>query len=571
MATRVVEWKKPYTWWKAIDIDENKVISLRLRDENNLIIRDEWDNEIYVDLQLPDWIRPTDAFPVWITTGRVLVADDWDVTGTLVCFKTTSGDNIKLLYWDDWKLWIDNWTGTFKRIYLKWDVDALITSLRNYVDWQLALKQDILTAWENITIHNNVISAIWSSANGRFLSQWSCVIGEPISFPASTPFEYLAWDYYLVSAVSTSANPTNYRPDGASYTWASSTTVETWDVGVWDIYVYDGTTWLLQINHNAEVSFANIAWQPADNTNLANALNAKQDELVSGTNIKTINNSSILGNWNLTVDGWNTKAFYITTTWSWTTAKAEWQAAYDWFASGKNPIIVYSNVAYELRSSSSSVLSFYGSVSLWDTSSYSYSQQVTFNINLSNWSVSSTWTGTTYASPYVLATNKDYPTPYEPSFNWSPATKKYVDEKATNLKNDYSEQWIYLDASQQDLGIDSDKVDQIYTACIDDHRPLLIYIDGLSSYSQTFSNDSAFFYTNHYYYTPSPNDEITLYLSSMMGWFTNEIYNLTIIIDVANETGYIDEDAVEYTSPNRIQVVASLPANPDANTIYIVQ
>ena len=65
MATRVVEWKKPYTWWQAIDIDENKVISLRLRDENNLIIYDEWDDEIYVDLQLDDEITPVSAFPVW--------------------------------------------------------------------------------------------------------------------------------------------------------------------------------------------------------------------------------------------------------------------------------------------------------------------------------------------------------------------------------------------------------------------------------------------------------------------------------------------------------------------------
>ena len=38
MTTRVVEWKKPYTWWTAITVDENKVISLNLRDENNLII-----------------------------------------------------------------------------------------------------------------------------------------------------------------------------------------------------------------------------------------------------------------------------------------------------------------------------------------------------------------------------------------------------------------------------------------------------------------------------------------------------------------------------------------------------
>lgn len=142
MATRVVEGKKPYTWGKAIEIDENKVISLRLRDENNLIIWDEWDNEIYVDLQLDDEITPTSAFPVWITTGRVIVDNWWDEAWTIICAKTTSGDNIKLLYADSGNLYIDNWTWTFKQIYLKADVDALLLALRSYIDDELAKKQN---------------------------------------------------------------------------------------------------------------------------------------------------------------------------------------------------------------------------------------------------------------------------------------------------------------------------------------------------------------------------------------------------------------------------------------------
>jgi hypothetical protein len=149
MTVRAVEWKKPYTWGVAIEVTEDKVINLRLRDENNLIIWDEEDNEIYVDLQLWDEITPTDDFPVWITTGRAIVDNWWDATGTLVCFKTTSGDNIKLFYTDSGSVFVDNWTWTFKQIYLKSEVDAL-----------LATKQNLLTAWDNITIDsNNVISA----------------------------------------------------------------------------------------------------------------------------------------------------------------------------------------------------------------------------------------------------------------------------------------------------------------------------------------------------------------------------------------------------------------------------
>lgn len=146
MTVRAVEWKKPYTWGTAITVDENKVISLNLRDENNLIIYDAGDDEIYVDLQLPDEITPTDAFPVWVTTGRVIVDNGWDANGTLICAKTTSGDNIKILYEDNWTLRIDNGTWTFKQIYFKSDVDGIITTLTTYINWELAKKQNWVTS-----------------------------------------------------------------------------------------------------------------------------------------------------------------------------------------------------------------------------------------------------------------------------------------------------------------------------------------------------------------------------------------------------------------------------------------
>ena len=46
-------------------------------------------------------------------------------------------------------------------------------------------------------------------------------------------------------------------------------------------------------------AFANITGQPTDNTNLATALNAKQDTLVSGTSIKTVGGASLLGSGNI--------------------------------------------------------------------------------------------------------------------------------------------------------------------------------------------------------------------------------------------------------------------------------
>ena len=111
------------------------------------------------------------------------------------------------------------------------------------------------------------------AALGKFLSLWDSTTWLPISFPQATPYTYSTWDYFLVETVWA----TNYAPTWSSYTWAASTTVETDEVYVWDMYIYDGTNWLLQINHWKTVSFANLSWSPEDNTALSCALWDKQD------------------------------------------------------------------------------------------------------------------------------------------------------------------------------------------------------------------------------------------------------------------------------------------------------
>ena len=108
-------------------------------------------------------------------------------------------------------------------------------------------------------------------ALGKFLSLWDATTWLPISFPEDIPYTYSTWDYFLIETVWS----TNYRPNGSSYTGTASTTVETDELEVWDLYIYDGTVWLLQINHWKTVSFANLAWQPSDNTALATELNSK--------------------------------------------------------------------------------------------------------------------------------------------------------------------------------------------------------------------------------------------------------------------------------------------------------
>lgn len=356
MPARIVEWQLPYTWGTAINIDGNKVISLLLREENNLILVND-DNEIYTDLQLVDWIAPTDDFPVGVTVGKVLEEDWWDQNGLILNRKTTSGDYARWIYWADGEIYFDWGNGTWTHVYYSSEVDDLFTQLRGELatvaftwdyndlinrpeylqqqaDWNqsddtkpdyiknkptiptvndatLTIQKNNISQWTftansstNTTINisvPNVINNLTSTSTsdslsayqgnlldqkiqdlqgiGRFLSLWDCSTWQPISFPLSTPYNYSTWDYFLVETVSTASTPVNYKPSGTQYTGTASSTVETDEVEVWDLYIYDGTTWLLQINHWKTVSFANLAWQPSDNAALDSALGAKQDNL----------------------------------------------------------------------------------------------------------------------------------------------------------------------------------------------------------------------------------------------------------------------------------------------------
>lgn len=116
MAVRIKEPIKPYTAGVWIEITENKVINVLLRAMNNLIRVNE-DNELYVDLQLDAGISPDDDFPVWVTTGEIL-QEDWRYqSGTILNWKTTSWDYVRLIYANDNKLYYDPWTGIWIEIW----------------------------------------------------------------------------------------------------------------------------------------------------------------------------------------------------------------------------------------------------------------------------------------------------------------------------------------------------------------------------------------------------------------------------------------------------------------------
>ena len=174
---------------------------------------------------------------------------------------------------------------------------------------QKAVKTYVDTADSGLQLQINDLKA-----RGRFLSVWNCATGLAETNPPTSPYSYQAGDYFIVGVVSSATPAVNYKPDGSSYTTGiASTVVESSDVVVNDTYVYDGTTWILQTNAQREVTFSGITGDPYDNTNLANALNNKQDTLVNQSNIKSVNGNSLLGSGNLEL------STYLTYPAGWTT------------------------------------------------------------------------------------------------------------------------------------------------------------------------------------------------------------------------------------------------------------
>lgn len=140
--------------------------------------------------------------------------------------------------------------------------------------------------------------------------------------------------------------------------------------------------------------------------------------------IATVNGCCLTNGWDITIDWWNTKTFYLSSTSDLTNA----QAAYDWYLAGKNPIIIYSDKAHTLYSKTSTNLIFIGWLNVWLSWSAHHIANSTLSFTLSDNTVTAIGTWYVPSSDYFLKTNYNYSTPYTPAYDWSPATKKYVDD-----------------------------------------------------------------------------------------------------------------------------------------------
>lgn len=262
MAVKITEGERTVTWGDGIEVTANKVVNLLLREEDNLI-KIDWNNEVYTDLQLEDWLSTSDDLPVGVTTWRVLQADWWLVSWTMLCFKTTSWDYVTRIYGDDGKLYIDNWTGIFKQIYLKSEVDALFTQLRGELS-TVAFSWNYNDLINKPTLGTAASKDVWTSAwnvpvldsNGKLDSNIVPSTGVMTSYTVTNKSDLTTlttarkWDIWIV----TSENKT-YILSNDPYSDINNWTellFPTWSVSSvnWFTWAVNLTTWYIQESNN---------------------------------------------------------------------------------------------------------------------------------------------------------------------------------------------------------------------------------------------------------------------------------------------------------------------------------
>lgn len=232
--------------------------------------------ELYVDLQLDDWIQPDDDFPVGVTTWKILQEDWWQQSWIILNWKTTSWDYVRLIYANDGKLYYDPWT---------WE-------------WiELATGESIEPLFENLNVKMFEIDSISETTVGQEVVDW-----------------YLDWNYPIVVYNNQSyiqeATPTQWQ---IRFYWIHTTQVHglnTWTSSTYRNELYatyaDGefTGWMedfVQMTPTVVSAWrwyqtAYIPtedWDPATKKYVDDGLALKQDKLTPWTRI-TIDQNNVI-------------------------------------------------------------------------------------------------------------------------------------------------------------------------------------------------------------------------------------------------------------------------------------
>ena len=294
--------------------------------------------------------------------------------------------------------------------------------------WLISVSWDWQT-WYTIADKNlwaTTVYNLWdtlSEANCGYYYQWgnnywfAWTWGVTTSSTKVDASNYWPWNYYSSS--------TFIKSGSSPYDWSS---VQNNNLRWW-------VTWVVTlenaITNTGVLSVNGQTWDVTIDTSEASSITTTQPSNPVEWDVyyDTANDQLKVydwTNWNAVWDDAadiNTKTFFLSNTSDLTTA----QAAYDWYVSGKNPIIVYWTARYNIVSSSPTLLLFvYNNTSILSQAKVTSLRSWAVKFTISNWSV----TGIT-ADSYtdnILKTDYDYQVPYMPQYNGSPATKKYVDD-----------------------------------------------------------------------------------------------------------------------------------------------
>lgn len=273
------------------------------------------------------------------TTGDVWNTEDtgmnyawtgsaWDALWAIV---DLSGKQDKLIAWSniqiasDWKTISSTDTKYTAGTWISIDANNVISNTQTSAEWwnitwTLSDQTDLQTAL-NAKQDNMVILKYWISTWNDFITAYNknWVIycrASSNSNPASWSQTRLAFMAYVNNETAPTEVEFQYYRSRSSHSTAATVLDE---VYVYKLVSTGGWTWSVTQRDTAAKP---LAWTwiwftynasgmtiSADTTTLATKtdLNSKQDTLVSWTNIKTVNNQSLLWSWNITIQsGWVT-------------------------------------------------------------------------------------------------------------------------------------------------------------------------------------------------------------------------------------------------------------------------
>lgn len=155
------------------------------------------------------------------------------------------------------------------------------------------------TSWtftEDYEIGSEYISSLYADNNNLLLTSYAQWL---ISSDLST------WDEYnFSSSIGGNETPT-------SFAYGNNILLTICDEGtILSVVKASGT---LTISCTIDSQLSSTSENPVQNSTVTNALSDKQDTLISGTNIKTINNTSLLGSGNIDIQGGGTPTNMVTT------------------------------------------------------------------------------------------------------------------------------------------------------------------------------------------------------------------------------------------------------------------